>query len=142
MNEHDLKLTDLDYAIADHHIQMLKAAIPYMEIPRQRTVSLFIKTQELMRTRFFFDENDMGMMSVCSLDQSRTSTTDMLEAVKPYAAPKEQELIDVMMKLLTNRTSKNGRSPVPFEQLIAIMPPEQQSKFETIQLMMQTLGQN
>lgn len=142
MNEHDLKLTDLDYAIADHHIQMLKAAIPYMEIPRQRTVSLFIKTQELMRTRFFFDENDMGMMSVCSLDQSRTSTTDMLEAVKPYAAPKEQELIDIMMKLLTNRTSKNGRSPVPFEQLIAIMPPEQQSKFETIQLMMQTLGQN
>lgn len=142
MNEHDLKLTDLDYAIADHHIQMLKAAIPYMEIPRQRTVSLFIKTQELMRTRFFFDENDMGMMSVCSLDQSRTSTTDMLEAVKPYAAPKEQELIDVMMKLLTNRTSKNGRSPVSLEQLIAIMPPEQQSKFETIQLMMQTLGQN
>lgn len=142
MNEHDLKLTDLDYAIADHHIQMLKAAIPYMEIPRQRTVSLFIKTQELMRTRFFFDENDMGMMSVCSLDQSRTSTTDMLEAVKPYAAPKEQELIDVMMKLLTNRTSKNGHSPVSLEQLIAIMPPEQQSKFETIQLMMQTLGQN
>lgn len=142
MNEHDLKLTDLDYAIADHHIQMLKAAIPYMEIPRQRTVSLFLKTQELMRTRSFFDENDMGMMSICSLDQSKTSTADMLEAVKPYAAPGEQELIDLMSRLLTNRTSKNGRAPFPIDQLLAIMPPEQQSKFETIQLMMQTLNQN
>lgn len=142
MNEHDLKLTDLDYAIADHHLQMLKAAIPYMEIPRQRAVSLIIKMQELMRTQSFFDENDMGMMSICSLDQSRTSTADMLEAVKPYAAPGEQEILDFVSKLLTNRTSKNGRAPFPIEQLLAIMPPEQQSKFETIQLMMQTLTQN
>lgn len=142
MNEHDLKLTDLDYAIADHHLQMLKAAIPYMEIPRQRAVSLIIKIQELMRTQSFFAENDMGMMSICSLDQSRTSTADMLEAVKPYAAPREQEILDFVSKLLTKRTSKNGRAPFPIEQLLAIMPPEQQSKFETIQLMMQTLTQN
>lgn len=32
MNEKDLMLTDLDYAIGDRRMQMLKAAIPYMEI--------------------------------------------------------------------------------------------------------------
>ena len=141
MNERDLKLTDLDYAIADHHIQMLKAAIPYMEVPQQRTFSLFGKWNELKRTMDFFEDNDMGMMSVCSLDRGHTSATDMLEAVKPYANQKEQELIDMMSRLIANRQNRSGRSPFSMDQLLSILPPEQQSRFETIQLVMQTLGQ-
>ena len=43
MNEKDLMLTDLDYAIGDRRMQMLKAAIPYMEISQQRALSMFIK---------------------------------------------------------------------------------------------------
>ena len=50
MSEKELKLTDLDYAIGDHHLQMLKAALPYMEIPQQRAMSMFVKWNELMRT--------------------------------------------------------------------------------------------
>lgn len=141
MNERDLKLTDLDYAIADHHIQMLKAAIPYMEIQQQRILSMFVKLKEFARTMDFFEDNDMGMMSVCSLDQSHTSAPDMLEAVRPYANQKEQELIDVMSRLLQNRQNRNGRTPLTIDQLLSIMPPEQQSRFETIQLMMQAFSQ-
>ena len=50
MNEKDLMLTDLDYAIGDRRMQMLKAAIPYMEISQQRALSMFIKWRELVRT--------------------------------------------------------------------------------------------
>ena len=32
MSEKELKLTDLDYATGDHHLQMMKAALPYLEI--------------------------------------------------------------------------------------------------------------
>ena len=142
MNQQDLKLTDFDYAIADHHLQMLKAAIPYMELPEQRVMSLFVKLRELVRTMHFFDDHELGMMSICSLDQSQTSTTDMLEAVRRYASPKEQELIDILLKLLLNRQSKNGRTSFTLEQLLSMMPAEQQSRFETIQLMMQALAQN
>lgn len=151
MNEKELKLTDLDYAIGDHHLQMMKAALPYMEIAQQRTLSMFIKWNELMRTMEFFRENGDGMMSVCSLDESHVSPTDMLTAVKPYANEREQELIDVMTRLIQargNRRSGNDPEsgggpggPLTVDQLMAIMPPEQRSKFETIQLMMQTLGQ-
>ena len=141
MNERDLKLTDLDYAIADHHIQMLKAAIPYMEIQQQRALSMFVKLKEFTRTMAFFEDNDMGMMSVCSLDQNHTSAPDMLEAVRPYANQKEQELIDMMSRLLQNRQNRNGRTPFTIDQLLSIMPPEQQSRFETIQLMMQAFSQ-
>ena len=54
MNEKELKLTDLDYAIGSHHLQMMKAALPYMEIAQQRTLSLFIKWNELKRPMEFF----------------------------------------------------------------------------------------
>ena len=37
MSEKDLKLTDLDYATGDHHLQMMKAALPYLDIRRQRS---------------------------------------------------------------------------------------------------------
>lgn len=142
MNEKDLKLTELDYAIANHHLQMLKAAIPYMEIPRQRALSLFVKWNELMRTMEFFDENGDGMMSVCSLEKGHTSPLDMLAAMKPYGNQKEQEFIDILTRLLSSRSGRSGKSaPITPEQILSLLPPEQQSRFETIQLMMQTLGQ-
>ena len=141
MNERELKLTDLDYAIADHHIQMLKAAIPYLELPEQRTLSMLVKIRELVRTIHFFEDNDLGMMSVCSLDQEHTSPSDMLKAIKPYANQKEQDIIDLMEKLILSRKNRTGQSPFTAEQFISLMPPEQQSRFETMQLMLQTLGQ-
>lgn len=141
MNQQELKLTDFDYAIADHHIQMLKASLPYMEPSEQRTLSMFVKLRELVSTIRFYDHNELGMMSICSLDQSQTSATNMLTAVKPYASPKEQELIDLLTRLLSNRQSKQGRMPLTWEQLLSVMPAEQQSRFETIQLMMQALAQ-
>ena len=137
MNEKDLMLTDLDYAIGDRRMQMLKAAIPYMEISQQRALSMFIKWRELVRTMEFFNENGDGMMSVCSLEKGHTSPADMLAAVKPYAGPGEQEIID----LLVNAASFKGSSPFSMDQLISLLPPDTQSRLETVQLMMQTLGQ-
>ena len=64
MSEKDLKLTDLDYATGDHHLQMMKAALPYLDIRRQRSLSMFIRAREMMHTMEFFRENDDGMMSV------------------------------------------------------------------------------
>ena len=142
MDENELKLTELDYAIANHHLQMLNAAVPYLEIPKQSALSLFIKWNELMRTMEFFDENGDGMMSVCSLDKSHTSPIDMLEAMKPYGTPKEQEFIDILTRLLSSRSGRSGKNaPITPEQILSLLPPEQQSRFETIQLMMQTLEQ-
>lgn len=138
MNEKELKLTDLDYAVGSHRLQMMKAALPYMEIPQQRTMSMFIKWNELLRTMEFFQDNEDGMLSVCALDEGHSSPSDMLQAIRPYANEREQEIIDIMARFTENPAS---RGPISPEQLISLLPPEQQSGFETIQLMMQTLGQ-
>ena len=34
--QQSLRLTDLDYLTGDHHLQMMKAALPYMNAPQQR----------------------------------------------------------------------------------------------------------
>lgn len=142
MNEKELKLTDLDYAVGDHHLQMMKAAIPYMDISRQRTASLFIKWREMIRTMEFFEENGEGMMSVCSIEGKHTTPTDMLSAVKPYANQKEQEFIDLLIKMMTMRSgSSAGKGGITASQLFSLLSPEMQSKFEAIQLMMQSMGQ-
>ena len=92
----------------------------------------------------FFEENDDGMLSVCSLEAGHASAVDMLAAVKPYANPREQELIDVFSNILISRRNRpQGRPGAAFspEQLIALLPPEQQNRLETIRMMLQTLGQ-
>ncbi len=88
MNEKELKLTDLDYAVGSHRLQMMKAALPYMEIPQQRTMSMFIKWNELLRTMEFFQDNEDGMLSVCALDEGHSSPSDMLQA-SPFLCQRE-----------------------------------------------------
>ena len=46
-NGRDLKLTEFDYMMADPHLQMMKAAIPYLQPPQQRIISMMIKIQEV-----------------------------------------------------------------------------------------------
>ena len=69
MNPSDeYKLTDLDYLVGDHHLQMIKAALPYLNVTEQRAVSLFVKFQELRRTFELFENEEVAAMGICSLE--------------------------------------------------------------------------
>ena len=69
MEKDEFKLTDLDYLIGDHHLQMIKAALPYMQISQQRFLSLLVKGNELIRTAELFREGGEGEMGICSVGQ-------------------------------------------------------------------------
>ena len=134
MNQTDsYKVTDLDYLVGNHRLQMLKAALPFLSISQQRALSIAIKLQELRRTYSLFSSQETATMGICSLDsQPKTgSPKEMLNAIRPYGNPREQEVIDITQNLM------DGQSPM--EQLMRLLSPEQQSRFETIQLLMQTL---
>lgn len=134
MNQTDsYKLTDLDYLIGDHRLQMLKAALPFLSIPQQRALSLAVKFQELRRTYRLFSDEETASLGVCSLDAppKNGSPKEMLKAIRPYGNPREREVIDMAQNLMDGQT--------PMEQLMRLLSPEQQSRLETIQLLMQTL---
>lgn len=102
MNEEtgkDIRLTDFDYLVADPQLQMMKAAIPYMQAPQQRMISMFIKIQELNRTRSLFQGDEVSAMGLSGSANQRLSPVEILQAMKPYAGPKERDLIEMMENL-------------------------------------------
>ena len=101
MNEenNNIRLTELDYMIADPSIQMMKAAVPFMQPAQQRFFSMMIKLQELNRPMALFRGGDVAAMGISPSAQSNASPLDMLQAMKPFAGPKEREMIDTLENL-------------------------------------------
>ena len=158
-DEPTMKLTDFDYLIGDHHLQMLKAALPYVNVSEQKLLSILIKCQELNRTLSLFEDEEASALGICSLDKSAPrSPLDMLEAIKPYGNTNEQDFIDLICNFIqgyrlgnqfqemraqnTASASDNASShKLPLEQLKAFLSPEQQSRLDNITMLMQAVQQ-
>lgn len=159
-DEPTMKLTDFDYLTGDHHLQMLKAALPYVSVSEQKLLSILVKCQELSRTISLFDDEEAATLGICSLDESAPrSPLDMLTAIKPYGNTNEQDFIDMICNFIqgfrlnnqfqemraqnaapgADTSSPLGR--LPLEQLKAFLSPEQQSRLDNITLLMQAVQQ-
>lgn len=97
--EKDIRLTDFDYLVADPHLQMIKAAIPYMQPPQQRIISMYVKIQELNHTRSLFSGGEVSAMGVSPTGNQKPTPVEMLQAMKPYAGPKERDIIEMLENL-------------------------------------------
>lgn len=172
--EQTLKMTDLDYMTASPHLQMIKAALPYINVKEQRIFSMLVKVSELERTMKLFTDKEEGSVGICSLEKDEPSSPlDMLNAMKPFGSQDEQDFIDLIANFLQGsrlyqsysqaysdsqtadtaaagedappggRPGSAGSSPWPFsmDQLKNMLPPEQQSQWETAQMLMQTFRQ-
>ena len=71
MAEHsDIKFTDFDYWSSDPHLQMLKAALPFMQVSQQRTFSILVRFQELFHTMDLYGLAEDPAMEICALDRT------------------------------------------------------------------------
>jgi len=110
-DESTMKLTDFDYLIGDHHLQMVKAAIPYVNVTQQRFLSLFVKFRELQKTVSLFREEQVGAMGICAPnDGAKGSPLDIMKAIRPYGNTQEQDLIDMLCNFLAG-PRMNGQYP-------------------------------
>jgi len=184
-NEQNVHANELDSRIGDNHLDMMKAALPYMNVPQQRMISTFVKFNELQRTINLFEDGEVAAMGICSAGEKERSNSplEMLNTIKPYADPSEQDLIDLFINIFqgfnmanaysesvpsstiplqaqaqsqshnqaqsdgqnrSNNAHRQNNNPfgrMPFEQLKNFMPPEQQSRLETMQMMMSAMQQ-
>ena len=127
-NDDTLKLTDLDFLTGNHHLQMMKAALPYMNLSQQKMFSVFIKAQEMRRTMNLFQQGELSAMGLSAQAKQTATPADMLEAIKPYANTYEQELISLMSSLMKGTAA-------PMDQLKNLLTPEQQSRIDTMQFL-------
>ncbi|MDK2967018.1 MULTISPECIES: hypothetical protein [Lacrimispora] len=183
-NENNVHANELDSRIGDNHLDMMKAALPFMNVSQQRFISTFVKFNELQRTINLFEDGEVAAMGICSAGENKRSGSplEMLNTIKPYANPSEQDLIDLFINIFQgfnlanaysetvpsstiplqaqaqsqgpkqaqgdgqNRSNNANRQnnpfgKMPFEQLKNFMPPEQQSRLETMQMMMNAMQQ-
>lgn len=162
MNQTEHPTGDLDSLTADHRLRMMKAALPYMGAPQQRAISIMIKAQELSNTVQLARETEDNMVGICSVGTEAASPMDMLNAIKPYGTPYEQDFIDVICNFMqgfrlynsyqeTVGAESAGQSSHPFggfqgagnylEQLKKIMPADQADKLSNIEKMISLMQQ-
>ena len=72
-------------------------------------------------------------MGICFLEQQKkpASIRDLLKAIRPYGNPEEQDLIDMAQTFMDGQT--------PMDQLRRFLTPQQQSRFETMQMVISAL---
>ena len=147
--EDSYQATEFDQQTTNHHLQMLKAAIPFMPVDQQRTMSFFVKFQELQNAMNILrtDDHELG---ICSLSEEEKNPLDMLESIKTFCSDKEKELLDILTNFLQasqlyrqyqNASRQNPDSPDspsnPMEALFHLLSPDQQETFLQYQTLFQ-----
>ena len=79
-------------------IQMLKAAIPHLDIYSGRKLAMLIRALEFRQTMSVFQEEQL---SICSVKPNpRPNIEDVLRDIRKYCAPSGAEQIDQFLNIL------------------------------------------
>ena len=126
----------LDTLIQNQHLQMIKAALPYINLSEQRFLSIYIKLLELRNTFQLYDQ-DPDTLSACSLQKEDGTMLDMLRDIKAFCPKEEQETIEQILNFIqvyqmyqSYQNAAEGVGPDTVEQLKGMLSPEQRSVFE------------
>ncbi len=84
-------MESIDTLIQDRHLEMMKAAIPYLNTSRQKNMAMLVKFMELQRTMALF-QNSGNDLRMCS-EEEREDPVQMLNAIREYCTDREKEII-------------------------------------------------
>ncbi|SFP94867.1 hypothetical protein SAMN02910358_00222 [Lachnospiraceae bacterium XBB1006] len=96
MDENVLKtMTTFDSLLQSQHLQMLKAAIPYLSGNAKNTLSILCKLLELKKT-IQMSVDETSALSMCSVtpEEGGSNILLLLKEIRPYCTKAEQENVD------------------------------------------------
>lgn len=145
------ELTEFDGLICDHHLQMLKAAIPYLPAHGQQILSLYAKSLELSNTIKLLQREGSQTVGICSISENKRNMAELLNTMKKYCTDSERELLDLFMNFFSafrmyhtyrelfpgeaspdnKGNPSDGTSVNPMEALKNMLSPEQKNMFDT-----------
>lgn len=114
MTEKDQKQPVVDTLIQSRELQMLKSMVPYIDSSRQKTICLIIRLVELQKTIQLFDsESQMqaAELHICENESPVERTCHMLNAMREYCSPSEQENIDTLLSFYDMYASYGAMFP-------------------------------
>lgn len=102
--------TIFDTLTQSKEIQMLKTAVPYMKQAQKQPFAIFIKYMELQRAMQVFAPGT-ATLAACELPAEENNTVNMLNEMRKFANPREQEMIDNFTNLLSLMTLYDYNKP-------------------------------
>ena len=93
-------LTAIDQIANWNHLQMFKAAIPYLPKENQKFFSFYIKFLELQNVMSFFSAQP-GRLQSCSAGEEGGHLSDMLNDIRNFCDDNEKKMIDQISNLMT-----------------------------------------
>lgn len=138
MNEENT-VTDFDNLTFSHSLQLLKAALPYMDAPQQRNLTIGIKMMEL-RNALSLIQDDNNQLSACCDNSDENQTVNMLGQLRQFCTDKEREWIDLFINFSqafqlyssyrASTPDSDGEKRDMFDILKGMLTPEQQAAFQ------------
>lgn len=93
-------LTALDQIANRNHLQLIKAAVPYLASGNQRMFSVLIKMIELQNVMNFYSHDRLSI-SACAAQSEPPGMLDMLSDMRSYCDGEEQVLLDQWIQILS-----------------------------------------
>lgn len=93
-------LTALDQIANQNHLQLLKAAVPYINTSSQKMISLLIKILEMQNILRFYKHTG-NCVHACSTGNEPPGIIDMLTDMRNYCDESEGEMIDQCLQILS-----------------------------------------
>ena len=87
-----------DDMVQTKNIQILKSIIPFLDFPSQKPLAMLIQYMEWKNANKAFSSQE-NSMAACALTPGTDRRNAMLNAIRQYCSPKEQEAIDTLLNL-------------------------------------------
>lgn len=92
--------TPFDYMTQTRELQMLKTMLPYMKEAQKKQFAILIKYMELQNTIQVFSQEDK-VLSMCSVNEEENNLVGMLQDLRQFCNPKEQETLDMLTNMFS-----------------------------------------
>ena len=90
-DEFSQTMTPFDQYISSSSLQMMKLLIPFLPLKSQRMIAVYVKFSEFQHT----------LASFHNMHQKADSPEDILDGIKPYLSPSEQDSMEQMMSMMS-----------------------------------------
>lgn len=88
--------TTFDMETQSRSIQILKTIVPYMDGKKQKNFALMIKFLELKNVAALFNTRSVSLR-MCSSEDPSEMRLQLLNDIKKFCTPSEQDSIDMML---------------------------------------------
>lgn len=92
-------LTVIDQIANRNHLQIIKAAVPYLPRGEQKMISCCVKVMELQNVMRFFSRPSFQLQS-CEAGQDPPPLSDLLDDIRGCCDESDQQLIDQIANLM------------------------------------------